>query len=56
MHEQLTPTDRAILTELLKMNVPKSRIAQLHGKHCSTIYRELARKATAQHATRRSRK
>lgn len=46
MHEQLTPTDRAVLTELLKMNVPKSRIAQRLGKHCSTIYRELARKAT----------
>lgn len=43
MHQQLTPTDRAILAQLLNMNLPKSEIATRLGKHRSTIYRELAR-------------
>jgi transposase, IS30 family len=43
MHEQLTPADRAVLAQLLELNVPKNEIARRLGKHRSTIYRELAR-------------
>lgn len=43
MPRQLIESERAVLAELLKMNVSKREIARRLGKHHSTIYRELAR-------------
>jgi transposase, IS30 family len=43
MPHQLIESERAVLAELLKMNVSKREIARRLGKHHSTIYRELAR-------------
>lgn len=43
MPDQLTQSDRAVLAELLKMQLSKQEIARRLGKHRSTIYRELAR-------------
>ena len=43
MPHQLIESERAVLAELLKMNVSKREIARRLGKHRSTIYRELAR-------------
>jgi transposase, IS30 family len=43
MSRQLTESDRTILAELLRLNVPKHQVARRLGKHPSTIYRELAR-------------
>ena len=40
---QLIESDRAVLAELLAMNVSKREIARRLNKHRSTIYRELAR-------------
>jgi len=43
MSQQLTEADRAVLAQLLELNVPKTEIAQRLHKHRSSIYRELAR-------------
>jgi transposase, IS30 family len=43
MSQQLTESDRAVLSQLLDLKVPKQQIAQRLGKHRSTVYRELAR-------------
>jgi transposase, IS30 family len=43
MSQQLTQYDRAVLAQLLELQVPKQEIAERLGKHRSTIYRELAR-------------
>jgi IS30 family transposase len=43
MSRQLTESDRAVLAELLDLNVPKTEIARRLHKHRATIYRELAR-------------
>jgi len=43
MPSQLTQSDRAVLAQLIQMNVPKQEIAERLQKHRSTIYRELAR-------------
>jgi transposase, IS30 family len=43
MSRQLTESDRAVLAQLLQLDVPKKEIARRLNKHRSTIYRELAR-------------
>jgi transposase, IS30 family len=43
MSKQLTPSDRAVLAELLQLKVPKQEIARRLHKHRSTMYRELKR-------------
>jgi transposase, IS30 family len=43
MSRQLTESDRAVLAQLLQLNVPKQEIARRIGKHRSSVYRELAR-------------
>jgi transposase, IS30 family len=43
MSRQLTESDRAVLAELLDLNVPKTEIARRLHKHRATIHRELAR-------------
>ena len=47
MSQQLTSEDRAVLAQLLSMNMPKREIAARLKKHRSTIYRELARNTGA---------
>lgn len=43
MSKQLTESDRAVLAQLLELNVAKKEIARRLRKHRSTVYRELAR-------------
>ena len=43
MHKQFTESDRAVLAELLALNVPKKEIAARLKKHRSSVDRELAR-------------
>jgi IS30 family transposase len=43
MSRQLTESDRAVLAQLLQLDLPKKEIAKLLGKHRSTVYRELNR-------------
>ena len=43
MSQQLTELDRAVLAQLLKLNLTRKEIAERLHKHRSTVYRELAR-------------
>ena len=43
MHKQFTESDRAVLAQLLALQVPKKEIAQRLNKHRTSIDRELAR-------------
>jgi IS30 family transposase len=43
MHKQFTESDRAVLAQLLALQVPKKEIAQRLNKHPTSIDRELAR-------------
>src|SRR5262245_46619374 len=43
MHKQFTESDRAVLAQLLALQVPKTEIAARLKKHRSAIYRELGR-------------
>jgi IS30 family transposase len=43
MHKQFTESDRAVLAQLLALQVPKKEIAQRLKKHRTSIDRELAR-------------
>ena len=43
MHKQFTESDRAVLAQLLTLQVPKKEIAQRLNKHRTSIDRELAR-------------
>ena len=43
MHKQFTESDRAVLAQLLALQVPQTEIAARLKKHRSAIYRELAR-------------
>jgi len=45
MSKQLTESDRAVLAQLLELQVSKKEIARRLRKHRSTVYRELARNA-----------
>lgn len=46
MPNQLTESDRAVLSQLLELKVPKKEIARRLRKHRSTVYRELARNSS----------
>src|SRR5262245_24629602 len=43
MSQQFTESDRAVLAELLRLQVPKKEIAARLHKHRSSVYRELSR-------------
>jgi IS30 family transposase len=43
MSNQLTESDRAVLAQLLELQVSKKEIARRLHKHRSTVYREVAR-------------